>query len=82
MRPSRLWPQLSVDTRRQLVQRLRALSHAVDAGVERLILAAPTPDRIVLAIAALGEIQEETRAIRRQWSLKRERARQARASPV
>jgi hypothetical protein len=34
-----------------------------------------TPDRIVLAIAALGEIEEETRAMERQWSLKRERAR-------
>jgi hypothetical protein len=54
-------------------QEVRAL--AVDAEVERLILTALTPDRIVLAIAALGEIEEETRAMERQWSLKRERAR-------
>ena len=40
--------------------------------VERLILAALTPDRIALAIAALGEIEEESRAMERQWSLKRE----------
>ena len=36
---------------------------------------AMTPDRIVLAIAAAVEIEEETRAMERQWSLKRERAR-------
>lgn len=54
-------------------QEVRAL--AVDAEVERLILTALTPDRIVLAIAALSEIEEETRAMERQWSLKRERAR-------
>ena len=54
-------------------QEVRAL--AVDAEVERLILTALTPDRIVLAIAALGEIEEETRTMERQWSLKRERAR-------
>jgi hypothetical protein len=34
-----------------------------------------TPDRIALAVAALGEIEEETRALERQWSLKQERAR-------
>ena len=38
-------------------QEVRAL--AVDAEVERLILTALTPDRIVLAIAALGEIEED-----------------------
>ena len=54
-------------------QEVRAL--AVDAEVEHLLLTALTPDRIELAIAALGEIQEETRALERQWSLKRERAR-------
>ena len=54
-------------------QEVRAL--AVDAEVERLILTALTPDRIALAVAALGEIEEETRAMERQWSLKRERAR-------
>jgi Recombinase zinc beta ribbon domain/Recombinase len=54
-------------------QEVRAL--AVDAEVERLILTALTPDRIALAVAVLGEIEEETRAMERQWSLKRERAR-------
>ena len=54
-------------------QEVRAL--AVDADVERLILEALTPDRIAVAVAALGEIEEEARAMERQWSLKRERAR-------
>jgi len=54
-------------------QEVRAL--AVDAEVERLILTALMPDRIELAVAALGEIEQETRAMERQWSLKRERAR-------
>jgi len=54
-------------------QEVRAL--AVDAEVERLILEALTPDRIALAVAALGEIEVETRAMERQWTLKRERAR-------
>ena len=54
-------------------QEVRAL--AVDAEVERLLLAALTPDRIALAVAALGEIEEEARAMEHQWSLKRERAR-------
>jgi DNA invertase Pin-like site-specific DNA recombinase len=54
-------------------QEVRAL--AVDAEVERLILTSLTPDRITLAVAAMGEIEQETRALERQWSLKRERAR-------
>jgi DNA invertase Pin-like site-specific DNA recombinase len=54
-------------------QQVRALT--VDAEVERLLLAALTPDRIALAIAALGEMEQEDRLIERQWSLKRERAR-------
>lgn len=54
-------------------QEVRALS--VDAAVERLLLEALTPDRLVLAIAALGEIENEARALEHQWSLKRERAR-------
>jgi len=54
-------------------QEVRALP--VDAEVERLILTALAPDQIALAIAALGEIEEETRLLERQWSLKRERAR-------
>ena len=47
----------------------------VDAAVERLLLEALTPDRLALAIAALGELENEARALERQWSLKRERAR-------
>jgi hypothetical protein len=54
-------------------QEVRAL--AADAEVGRLILEALTPDRIALAIAALGEVEAETRTMERQWTLKRERAR-------
>jgi DNA invertase Pin-like site-specific DNA recombinase len=54
-------------------QEVRAL--AVDAEIERLILTALTPDRITLAVAALGEIEQEARAMERQWALKCERAR-------
>ena len=54
-------------------QEVRALG--VDAAVERLLLEALTPDRLALAIAALGELENETRALERQWSLRRERAR-------
>ncbi|MDE2075077.1 MAG: recombinase family protein [Alphaproteobacteria bacterium] len=54
-------------------QEVRALG--VDAEVERLTLEALTPDRLALAIAALGELENEARVLERQWSLKRERAR-------
>jgi DNA invertase Pin-like site-specific DNA recombinase len=54
-------------------QEVRALP--IDAEVERLILTALAPDQIALAIAAMGEIEEEARLLDRQWSLKRERAR-------
>jgi DNA invertase Pin-like site-specific DNA recombinase len=54
-------------------QEVRAL--AVDAEVERLVLAALAPDRVALAVAALEELEEEARLLERQWSLKRERAR-------
>jgi len=40
-----------------------------------LLLEALRPDRIALAIAALGQIEEEGLLLERQWSLKRERAR-------
>jgi Recombinase/Recombinase zinc beta ribbon domain len=56
-----------------LCQEVRALP--VDAEVERLALAALAPDRIAVAIAALGELEEEAHLLERQWSLKRERAR-------
>src|SRR5690349_9629932 len=39
------------------------------------LLEALTPDRLALAIAALGELENEARALEHQWSLKRERAR-------
>ena len=54
-------------------QEVRAL--LVDDEVERLILTALAPDQLALAVAALGEIEEEARLLERQWSLKRERAR-------
>ena len=54
-------------------QEVRAL--LVDDEVERLTLTALAPDQIALAVAALGEIEEEARLLERQWSLKRERAR-------
>lgn len=54
-------------------QEVRAL--LVDAEVERLFLVALRPDQIALAIAALGEIEQESLVLERQWTLKRERAR-------
>jgi len=54
-------------------QEVRALG--VDAAIESLLLEALTPDRLALAIAALGELENEARALEHQWSLKRERAR-------
>jgi len=54
-------------------QEVRALS--VDVAIERLLLEALIPDRLALAIAALGELENEARALEHQWSLKRERAR-------
>lgn len=56
-----------------LCQEIRALP--VDARIERILLEALTPDRIAIAVAALGEIEEETRQLERQWALRRERAR-------
>src|SRR5947207_13304883 len=41
----------------------------------RLLLEALTPDRLALAIAALGELENEARALEHVWALKRERAR-------
>jgi Recombinase zinc beta ribbon domain/Recombinase/Phage antirepressor protein KilAC domain len=48
---------------------------AVDDEVERLLLEALKPDQVALAIATLGELEQEVRQLERQWSLKRERAR-------
>ncbi len=54
-------------------QEIRALP--VDAEIERLLLEALEPDQIAMAIAALGQVEEEVRQLERQWSLKKERAR-------
>lgn len=56
-----------------LCQEVRALP--VDAHVESILLEALTPDRIAIAVAALGQIEEEARQLERQWALRRERAR-------
>jgi DNA invertase Pin-like site-specific DNA recombinase len=54
-------------------QEVRALP--VDAVVEQELLAALAPDQVALAIAAVGQIEAETRMLAQQWALKRERAR-------
>jgi Recombinase zinc beta ribbon domain len=54
-------------------QEVRALP--VDATVERLLLEALAPDQIALAVAAMGQLDEEARLLEKQWGLKRERAR-------
>jgi len=48
---------------------------AVDAEVERLVLEALKPDRIVLALGALEQLEGEAAALERQWELRIERAR-------
>ncbi|TIV49195.1 MAG: hypothetical protein E5V88_25820 [Mesorhizobium sp.] len=47
----------------------------VDARVESIRLEALRPDKIAIAIAALGQIEEEMRQLERQSALRRERAR-------
>jgi hypothetical protein len=54
-------------------QEVRALP--VDDEVQRLLLAALQPDQIAIAVAALGQIEEQAALLERQWNLKRERAR-------
>jgi DNA invertase Pin-like site-specific DNA recombinase len=56
-----------------LCQGVRALP--VDAFVERTLLEALAPDRIAIAVAAVGQLQEEVRQLEKQWGLRRERAR-------
>jgi DNA invertase Pin-like site-specific DNA recombinase len=56
-----------------LCQEVRALP--VDDRVARLLLEALLPDRIAIAVATLGQMEEEARQLERQWSLRRERAR-------
>lgn len=53
-------------------QEVRALG--VDEEIEHQVLAALEPDKVALALAALGELEEEASLLERQWSLKRERA--------
>jgi hypothetical protein len=40
-----------------------------------VLLEALAPDRIAIALAAVGELEEESRQLERQWTLRRERAR-------
>jgi DNA invertase Pin-like site-specific DNA recombinase len=56
-----------------LCQEVRGL--AVDDLVEGVLLDALAPDRIAIALAAVGELEEESRQLERQWTLRRERAR-------
>ena len=56
-----------------LCQEVRALP--VDALVEQTLLDALSPDQIVLAMAALEQIEAEASGLERQWALRRERAR-------
>jgi hypothetical protein len=56
-----------------LCQEVRAL--AVDARVEAILLEALKPDQIAIALAALGQLDQEARQLERQWGLRRERAR-------
>lgn len=56
-----------------LCQEVRALP--VDAFVEMTLLDALAPDQIAIAMAAVGEMQEEARQLDKQWALRRERTR-------
>jgi DNA invertase Pin-like site-specific DNA recombinase len=54
-------------------QEVRALP--VDTLVEHALLDALAPDQIAIALAAVGQLEEESRHLERQWTLRRERAR-------
>ncbi|WOH52818.1 hypothetical protein [Bradyrhizobium sp. sBnM-33] len=56
-----------------MCQEVRAL--AVDALVERMVLDALVPDQIEIALAAAGQLEQESRQLERQWALRVERAR-------
>jgi DNA invertase Pin-like site-specific DNA recombinase len=56
-----------------LCQEVRALP--VDELIERVLLEALAPDQIAIALAALGQLEEENQHLDRQWTLRRERAR-------
>jgi hypothetical protein len=47
----------------------------VDTLIERVLLDALAPDQIAIALAAVGQLEEESRQLERQWTLRRERAR-------
>ena len=47
----------------------------VDTLVEQVLLDALAPDQIALAVAAVGQLDAETKLLEQQWALKRERAR-------
>src|SRR3954454_2926237 len=76
--PHRDYPlyQCSADQRltgQPRCQEVRALG--VDAEFERVLLDALAPDQIALAVAAVGELETENRALEPQCGLRRERAR-------
>jgi hypothetical protein len=54
-------------------QEVRAL--ALDAELERQLLAALEPDRLALALSALEQLERETEALQHQWQLRLARAR-------
>lgn len=56
-----------------LCQEVRALP--VDDFVAGIVLEALAPDRIAIAVAAVGELEAEARQLEKQWGLRRERAR-------
>ncbi|MGX1350548.1 hypothetical protein AB7M49_004124 [Bradyrhizobium elkanii] len=56
-----------------MCQEVRAL--AVDTLVERIVLDALVPDQIEIALAAAGQLEQESRQLERQWGLRVERAR-------
>jgi hypothetical protein len=47
----------------------------VDTLVELVLLEALVPDQIAIVIAAMGQLEEESRQLERQWTLRRKRAR-------
>lgn len=48
---------------------------AVDTLVERIVLDALVPDQIEIALAAAGQLEQESHQLERQWALRVERAR-------
>ncbi|NOJ50926.1 hypothetical protein [Bradyrhizobium archetypum] len=48
---------------------------AVDALIERVVLDTLVPDQIEIAIAAAGQLEQESRQLEGQWVLRVERAR-------